>query len=412
MYITEESRKNITYMKKNLDCYDMTFPKSQARSANDIFKNLYFEIYKANEYVSRKMHSKCFKTHLTKVEVTAQLPQPKMYDSHFFPSKIKKYINTYGTYWLQFSCQINKRKVKVNFVLFEDDTDLKKYKEYVRKIYAWMYLLNYYSLNKCSEQVNIYLYMTPFKKTLPKNQIIVMNPEHVNTAFTTGCSKKTEIIIYREEEWFKVLLHETFHNFGLDFNDLDQRDLNAKISSLFPIKSSINAFEAYCETWARIINCLFACFDVKYKTNIDAFTKCVNNVLAVECNFALYQMVKILEFMGLKYKNLIGTDAYSVEARQHLYREKSNVFAYYIITAVLLFDYPSFLIWCKDNNTSLLRFSRKPSSQDNFFQLIQSNYKTSELMEDIKCMEKKLQKNVKKDNVLYNSTRMTIVEYK
>ena len=30
----------------------------------------------------------------------------------------------------------------------------------------------------------------------------------------------SEIIIFRNEEWFKVFVHETFHLFGVDFSNM------------------------------------------------------------------------------------------------------------------------------------------------------------------------------------------------
>ena len=36
-----------------------------------------------------------------------------------------------------------------------------------------------------------------------------------------GCRETSEITIYREEEWIKVLIHELFHNLNLDFSSMD-----------------------------------------------------------------------------------------------------------------------------------------------------------------------------------------------
>ena len=112
----------------------------------------------------------------------------------------------------------------------------------------------------------------------------------------------------------------------------------------------------------------------------------------------------------MKYVYLFAIDTYSKEARQQLYREKTNIFAYYVCTNILLCNYPYFLQWCKENNTSLLRFSKRPSNMDSFLELIQSKYKTTELIKNVKCMEKKLRTNV--SNELYTSMRMSILELK
>ena len=410
MNITEEAKTNMNKMLNEFCCFNNAFPKSIMSTSDTIIKNLYDEMYKSYNYANRIMKSSCFKARLVKIDVISQLPKPNMYSTHFFPSEAKTFVDNNAEYWLKYSCKINKRKVNINFVLFKDKYSLTKYGEYVKKIYMWIHFLHTYALNTCSKELDIYLYMTPLQKKLPTNQLVVLSPEHANTAFTTGCQKRTEIIIYRKEEWFKVLLHESFHSFGLDFSSENQTKLNKAIKNMFPIQSEFNLYEAYCETWARIFNCLFMCFDPAYKKNTNEFVTCVNENLEIECNFSLFQTVKILRFMELKYENLFANDTYSKEARQQLYREKTNIFAYYVCTNILLCNYPYFLQWCKENNTSLLRFSKRPSNLDSFLELIQSKYKTTELIKNVKCMEKKLRTNV--SNELYTSMRMSILELK
>ena len=70
----------------------------------------------------------------------------------------------------------------------------------------------------CAKKLDIYLYFTPFKKTLPTRNTEILNVKHVNTAFAFQCAPSGEIVIYRKEEWMKVFIHETFHSFGLDID--------------------------------------------------------------------------------------------------------------------------------------------------------------------------------------------------
>ena len=65
--------------------------------------------------------------------------------------------------------------------------------------------------------MNIYIFLTDLKKKLPEHTGQEIGKINVNTGFTMTCRPKSNIVIYRKEEWFKVLIHETFHNFGLDF---------------------------------------------------------------------------------------------------------------------------------------------------------------------------------------------------
>ena len=98
-----------------------------------------------------------------------------------------------------------------------NELDIQKYIEWV---YIWLYIAKTYAKTKCSHELKIYLYLTKLKKILPTNGGII-GQEHANTGYTMACKTDNEINIFREEEWFKVLIHESFHAFGLDFSELD-----------------------------------------------------------------------------------------------------------------------------------------------------------------------------------------------
>jgi hypothetical protein len=97
----------------------------------------------------------------------------------------------------------------------------------------WLYVANHYASRECSQKMNIYIYFTDFKKVLPTSERMI-HRENANTAFTTSCQTVTEINLYREEEWFKVLIHETFHNLGLDFSEVDDKSSRNAILKIFP----------------------------------------------------------------------------------------------------------------------------------------------------------------------------------
>ena len=53
-----------------------------------------------------------------------------------------------------------------------------------------------------------------------------------------------------------------------------------------------------------------------------------------------------------------------------MYKEKTNVFAYYILTAAFMFSPYRFLSWCGNYNTNWLQFNNSPYSVSNFESLI------------------------------------------
>ena len=78
---------------------------------------------------------------------------------------------------------------------------------------------------------------------LPSTNIEILNSSHVNTAFTRTCPKKSEIVVFRKEEWFKVFIHESFHNFGLDFSDMNNAECTSRILDIFPVNSIAHQME-------------------------------------------------------------------------------------------------------------------------------------------------------------------------
>jgi hypothetical protein len=238
----------------------------------------------------------------------------------------------------------------------------------------------------------------------------------VNTGFTTTCPRDSEIVIYRKEEWFKVFIHETFHNFGLDFSEMNIDNCIKSMLYIFPVDSEINLYEAYTEFWAEIMNALFCSFfKLKKKKNIEEFLVMSEIFINFEICYSFFQMVKTLDFMGLNYNDLYMKTKKSQMLRDTMYKEETNVFPYYIIKTILLNNYQCFLSWCDTNNFSLLQFKKTPSNLNDFCKFIEKNYKTNTMIEGVLTTEQFLNKikNDKKDShkeYILSNLRMSICE--
>ena len=234
-----------------------------------------------------------------------------------------------------------------------------------------------------------------------------------------GCAKNGEILIYREEEWFKVLIHETFHSLCLDFNNMHLEKLNGKIRSLININSEYNLFESYTETWACILN---SCFNslklIEYKSNLKDFLLYLDFCLHFERIFSLFQCVKVLDHMGLKYKNIVNNTSSNNSLKILFYKENTNVFAYYVVKCILLYYKDNFVLWCFKNNVdNIFNFLKSEENLDSFFHLIESLYSNCDLMNDMKLAYDLLMKTKKgyiknKRNILTDTLKMTIVDVK
>jgi hypothetical protein len=183
------------------------------------------------------------------------------------------------------------------------------------------------------------------------------------------------------------------------------------------VKSEVNLFESYTEFWARIMNTLFCSYTImKNKNDINELLDNFEFFINFERSYAFFQIVKILHFMDMSYTDLYEKNIKSETIRNTFYKEKTNVLSYYVITLILLNNYQDFLSWCNLNNTSLLQFKKTTSNLDSFCKFIEKKYKTRNLLENIECTEKLLNKTnkkyqTKKDlNFIMKNLRMTVCE--
>jgi hypothetical protein len=131
----------------------------------------------------------------------------------------------------------------------------------------------------------------------------------------------------------------------------------------------------------------------------------------------MFQLVKVLDYMGLRYKDLVSDGRMAKSLKNILYKEDTNVLAYYIIKVVLLYDYDKFLFWCEKYNISVIKFDKNQLNLRRFGNYFEEMYKNRRLTKSINDMEIKYiklrgeYKNPNKDTINV-TTRMTICEDK
>ena len=423
MKITNKSKKLISFF-NNFNCFPHI---KQTKATDTIFKHFFNDINEAMNFVSytkKQMgHQAFYNLKLNKIEHINQIPRPSTFNSNSFPPVVRKHIDDYSLSSLTYSFKLFERNIIIHFIIEEDNPEMyiNKYNSYVDHILVWLHIINDYASHSCSKVLTLFIYHTSLTKTLPQSSIEVLNENNVNTAFTRTCLKNAEIVVYRKEEWFKVFIHESFHNFALDFSDMDTNNCHAQILSIFPVNSKVNLFEAYTEFWARIMNVLFCSyFNTKNKNDFNEFLSNTEYFINFERNYSFFQLIKILDFMNMEYRNLYENTNVSANIRSTLYKEDTNVLSYYVITAILIYNYQSFLHWCKTNNTSILQFKKTLVNQKSFCNFIEHKYKTPKILFTIDCAQtffKKIakSKNTNNDKIndlqfLTNNLRMTICE--
>lgn len=269
------------------------------------------------------------------------------------PQEISDWVNRHYLHDLKVFYKTRDVDITIVFSLFSNRTNmLQRYQSYVPWILHWFILCYKKTSVVCRQPMHLHLYLTPFKKTLPVTKGVVLDEEHVNTAFTWHCKPNNKMVIYREEEWFKVLIHESFHFFGFEnFN----KEHEILLKTCFPAEIPLYIGEAYSEFWARTLNCFYCAFMIE--KNLSRNTVMLNHfyrLMYIESSYSCYQASKVLEYNNLSYQDITGN-------KMKQYNEKTNVFCYYVVTSILMYEYQTIMKWCSIHNHNLFTIQLRNS---------------------------------------------------
>ena len=378
--------------------------KSKLKNINSIIKSFHKEIIISEKHVKLIIPTikKQIKT-ITNIRKISTL-------IHFSPKLIKEQIINQHNKLLSYEITLLNKKIIINYLLEEKDLNsIDKYENMISIMLIWLKFVFSYTKNNTLSKLTINIALTDYLKELPNNNLKILDDMNCNTGSTYACKKDTEIFIYRKEEWFKVFIHETFHSLCLDFSLMHVGDFNKKINTLFPIDSKFNLYEAYSEFWAEIFNILFCSyFTIEKKNDYKEFKMFFDFFLYNEKVHSLFQCSKILHFYNLKYENLYKKDKISNLARKQ-YKEDTNVFAYYFIKSILLFNAEKFMKWCDKNQINILIFSKNTKHLNKFFKFIKHHYKENDFIKNINNLQMK-NNDIINNNFLSNNLRMTVCE--
>ena len=205
-------------------------------------------------------------------------------------------------------------------------------REVLRLVWTWMHTLERLgerSNPECSPELSIYLYLSDARKEWPVVAGAALKEEHVNSGFTVPCGRpRNAIYVFREEEWFKVLIHETMHALGLDYSATslsgggdDHHDHD-------------HAFEAYSECWAEWFAATVRLYEYGTITErrMPMNPSALARYLALEASWAQRQCGRIWAWFNGDEDRLRQHDPY--------------VFDYYVLKHVMMVHADAFVDWC------------------------------------------------------------------
>lgn len=235
----------------------------------------------------------------------------------------------------------------------KDKINIKKYIQYILLTLCFCLL----SLNENSQsyKFNLDLYLTNEKKNIDVNFGNCVESKHINNGLSYSNNDELNIIIYRKEEWIKVFIHECFHAFNFDFHE-EPVNFKKLLEPVYNIDSDFLVFESFVEFWARTINCAFFSYFIKKNISFKDFDIVFNLNINIERIFSISQANKLLKLFNLTYPILINTKHRNITSK--IYKEKTNAFCYYIITAIMMYHYEKTLQWFINYNYDMFNFTK------------------------------------------------------
>ena len=352
---------------------------------------------------------------------------PKGADYKYCPQLIRNEIESMRKYGARYTLRINSRIFNIVFICSAKLDNIQRFmNQSIKQIYMWLFIASHYASINCSEQMNIYFYLTDLPKMLPTKGKTITRV-NANTAFTTSCKKHTEINLFRHEEWFKTFIHETFHNLGLDFSMYNNNEIDKEIFTMFPVNADVRLYETYCETWAELLTIMFNVYrSIRQNTSIEniqtKFPKMINMVeklLITELKHSLFQAAKILSHYDLNYEELISNKSSSQITTKCNYKEDTPVLSYYIIRSIILFNINDFVLWCSKHNNLSLNFSQISTHSNinnkmlEYCNLIREQYMNPDYIYHLNSIQNTIKqiKTIPKNKYILENLRMTITEF-
>lgn len=185
---------------------------------------------------------------------------------------------------------------------------------------------------KSKKVPKIFVVLSDFKKQLPVMKNSPLDVDNINSGVTYG---KDYIVIWREEEVYRVIIHELIHYLDLDFHEFTSKSLESIIYDSANLDHDLEPRfnEAYVDSMAIIINCYLAGRKY-YEEKASSLTKQKFIFLVqMEIMNSILQCAKILNYYGfLTYEDLFRSK------EGPIIKDKSHAFSYYIVKSAILFN--------------------------------------------------------------------------
>ena len=291
-------------------------------------------------------------------------------------------------------------KTTLNLLIFSDKSFYPQ-----EKFFKRCFILDMVSDAKRSN-INLEIWLSNKKKNLPPpRKIKYLGAKEVNSGCNTFNGYNNRVSLWRKEELPKVLIHELVHSLNLEKYG-NYSLIQDFVYNNFDIKrnNNFNMFENYVEIVAEILNICLTMIE-NGKKDLKTF----NRLLSLECNHCLFQVGKILNYYGYKkWEDFYRSDGFKGEAQKtNKYLQKSNIFSYFVLRSLIMFNINDFIELCKRENTN--NFFKQGFECDKLLPIMEKTLR-NESYGSIINRNIELNMNGDKNDIVFNNLRMTCIE--
>ena len=231
--------------------------------------------------------------------------------SSYITDKIKdKILNLKNQKVITYNLNIDNILTNIEINLYYNKISSKKIEEIIDTLNFGInfYQKNMDNINNNPKKIDINIFYCNIKKTLKYKSKNQFKKENINSAFTNFSSNKDNyIVIYRQEELNKVLLHELKHYYDNNFSSLIDKAISkdlSKLTNLMKINNisnknnntknskvieKINYFTILNEAYVETIATILYTYHYTNKNNKD-----FEDLITQQYIFSLFQSAKIL----------------------------------------------------------------------------------------------------------------------
>lgn len=384
--INEYYKKSINFKKNKYSLHDIIDNKNV--DACKIWINIYGKLLLRNIFQLKHM-GKIPKDFFESIEII-----DKDIFSEFTPIDIFDYISKNTL--TKLSLKITMKNLTINLNLISKKKISKRVINNIVKRICLMYLLKHHTTNQ-SSNVTLTLLFSDFKKKLPKDYN-VLGPREINSGVATFYENK--ILIYRNEEYSKLLIHELVHLFKLDFSVINMNFLR----DILDINQNIQTIpnESFTEILTIIINSIIVSIEISEKKNLSLATSLIN----YEIVYNLFQCSKILKHFGYE----TAYDFFRKNDGNQKFDQTTSVISYFFIKTACLYNSKNFMYFMNNNFTEL-NYDNKELAMNNYTNLAKNSLQNLEFHRTLDSILESLQNNkTKKESIFFNNLRMTCIE--